>query len=269
MDQLILRNLEEGMIAEEQAQHHPRSRRGQHHRAHHRRMEIAHDLLKRKQHRCQRRIKRGCNGCRRSHWDQLLYLLGAQSEEASEDGSNARANLNRRPFASQRDSAGKRCRRAEELAEHGAQRDAPFAREQRSLRLRHAAASRIRKIAMTAGNRCPASPRPETAGVARERPHRIQPHPHSFRQQDECDDRQAQSVRRSPAPRPEIPDPHVAAVCATRCNSGVLHQLPLVAWPSSLIDLRINYSISPRKVVGEKSPSHQPRSFHFTRSLSQ
>ena len=194
MDQLILRNLEQGTVAKEHAQNHPRSRRGQHHRADHRCAEIAHDL-RGKQHRGQRRIKCGCNRGSRSHRDQVLYLLGAKSEETSEHGTNARTNLNRRPFAPQRNSAGKRCRRAEKLAQHGAQRDAPFARVQRSLRLRHSAASRIGKIAIQQvadaqrahDRKQQASPRSAT--------HRVQPHPHSLRQQNECDDRQA---RQSP-----------------------------------------------------------------------
>ncbi len=36
-------------------------------------VEIAHDLFERKHH---WRIERGCNGRRRSHWDQILYLFG-------------------------------------------------------------------------------------------------------------------------------------------------------------------------------------------------
>src|SRR5579864_658394 len=48
MDQLILWNLKEGVIAEKHAQNDPRSRRGQHYRAHHWRVEITHNLLKRK-----------------------------------------------------------------------------------------------------------------------------------------------------------------------------------------------------------------------------
>ena len=178
------------MIAEKHAQHHPGSRRAKHHRTHHWRVEIAHDLLQRKQHRGQRRIKRGCNGRRRSHRDQVLDLLGAQPEEPSEHGSNAPTHLHRRPFASQRDSAGKRCRSAEKLAQHGAQCDAAFAREQGSLRLRHAAASRIRKIAI---QQVADAERPhdrEQHPPPRSATHRIQPHPQSFRQQDESDDRQ-------------------------------------------------------------------------------
>ena len=200
------------MIAEEHAQNHPRSRRGQHHRAHHRCVEIAHDLLERKQHRCQRRIKRGCNRRRRSHRDQVLYLLGAQSEETSEHGSNARANLNRRPFASQRDSAGERCRRAEELAEHGAQRDAAFAREQRSLGLRHAAASRIGKIAIQQVADAERAHDRKQQTSPRSTTHRVQPHPHSFRQQDEGDDRQACQCADHQRQNQKDLAPHVAAV---------------------------------------------------------
>jgi hypothetical protein len=51
MDQLVLRHLEEGVIAEEHAQHHPGSRRGQHDGAQHGRVEVTHDFLERKQHR--------------------------------------------------------------------------------------------------------------------------------------------------------------------------------------------------------------------------
>ncbi len=82
------------MIAEKEAQNHPGGRRGQHHCAHHRRVEIAHDLLERKHYCGQRRIECGRDGCRRSYWDQVFYLLGAQPEEASEYRTNACAHLN-------------------------------------------------------------------------------------------------------------------------------------------------------------------------------
>jgi hypothetical protein len=45
--QLILWNLEQGMVAKKNPQHHPGGGRSQHYRAHHRRMEIAHNLLQR------------------------------------------------------------------------------------------------------------------------------------------------------------------------------------------------------------------------------
>ena len=79
MHQLILWNLEQRIIAKRHAQNHPRRRRGQHHRAHHRCVQIAHNFLEREQHRGQRRIKRGCNRRRRSHRNQFLHLLAAQS----------------------------------------------------------------------------------------------------------------------------------------------------------------------------------------------
>jgi hypothetical protein len=65
MDQSILRHIEERVVAENEAQHNPGSRRGQYHRAQHRRMEIAHYFLKCEQHSCQRGVKCGRNRCRR------------------------------------------------------------------------------------------------------------------------------------------------------------------------------------------------------------
>jgi hypothetical protein len=109
MNQLVLRNFEERMIAEEHPQDHPRRGRGEHDRAHDWGVEIAHDLLERKHDSGQRRIKCGCDRRRRSHRDEILNLFSAQSEQASEHGSDASTDLHRRPFASEWDPAGK-CR---------------------------------------------------------------------------------------------------------------------------------------------------------------
>ena len=139
-DQVIFRDIEERIIAERYAQDHPGGCGGQHHAAHHGRVEVAHDLLQGKDHRGQRGIERGCNGRCRAHRNQLL---GAEAQRASQHRTDSRAHLNRRPLASQGNPAGQRRRGAEELAQHGAQRDAAIARKERGLGLRHAAAARI------------------------------------------------------------------------------------------------------------------------------
>src|SRR5271157_3359699 len=104
---------------------------------------------------------------------------------------SSRANLDRRPLAAQRDSAGQRCRGAKELSQHGAQRDAAFAGEQRSLGLRHPAASRVREIAeqqVADDQRTHDREQYPSPPIAT---WRIQAHPGSFRQQDESDNGQA------------------------------------------------------------------------------
>ena len=64
--------------------------------------------------------------------------------------------------------------------------------------------------------------------------HRIQPHPRSFRQQDESDDRQARQ-------RADHQRQHQKYLVFTLLQLGhaikerVLHQLPLVVWPLPLI----------------------------------
>ena len=190
MDQLILWNSEEWMIAERHAQNHPGSRRGQYHGAHHWCVQIAHDFFEGKQNCRQRRIKCGCNSRRRPHRDELFHLLGAQTEEPSQRGTNARTNLDGRSFASQRNSASERCRCAEKLAEHGAKRDTAITREQRCLRLRNAAASCIGKVAIQQVTDAERAHDGEQQTPPRSAARRVQPHPHSFRQYDEGDNRQ-------------------------------------------------------------------------------
>ena len=86
---------------------------------------------------CQRR--RGADGHEPPHlWD-------AQSEPARDDRRDARADVHRRPFASERDAARQRRRAAHELPDDRAQRDAAVLDEDRGTRLRNAASARIWK----------------------------------------------------------------------------------------------------------------------------
>src|ERR1700691_832922 len=187
MNQLILRNLEERMVAEENSQYHPGSGGREHSRAHHGRVEIAGDLFERKQHGRQGRIECRRNGGGRPYRYESLDLLGRQSEQASSYGADARTYLNRRSFAPEWDSAGQRDGRAEEFAEHGAERDAASTRKKRGFRLRNAAATRVRKIAIEQVSDAERTDDREKQSPPRGAVCWVETHPQMFGQQDKCD----------------------------------------------------------------------------------
>src|SRR5665213_3801894 len=109
-------------------------------------MEIAHNLLKRKEHGGNRRIERSRQRGRAAHGHERLYVGNAQSKATSDHRSDARANLHRGTFAAERNSACERNRTAQEFTQHSPQRDVTVADEQRKLGLRDAAAARVREV---------------------------------------------------------------------------------------------------------------------------
>ena len=93
MNQLVLRHFEKRVVAQKQAQGQPGRCGGQDRRSHHRRVQIADNLLQREHHRGQRRVKRGRNGRGCASGYQLLYLLGAQSQVAAQHRGDAASDL--------------------------------------------------------------------------------------------------------------------------------------------------------------------------------
>ena len=70
MDELILRNFEERMIAKKNAQHHPCGRGGEHDGAHRRHVKIARDFFECEEDGGQRSIECGSDRSRRSYGDE-------------------------------------------------------------------------------------------------------------------------------------------------------------------------------------------------------
>src|SRR2546429_8048603 len=69
-------------------------------------------------------------------------------EPPSEHRGNSRAHLRRRALAPEGNTAGKRGRSAKEFSDDRSERNIPFARVQSRFCLGHAAAARIRKVAV-------------------------------------------------------------------------------------------------------------------------
>ena len=140
-DQLVGRNMKQRLIAQQQVQRDPGRGGAEHDGAEHRRVQIAHHFFEREQHGRHRRVESRRQRRRRAHRNQLANPVRAQAQTPAEHRRDSRAHLHRRPFASQRDAAGERCRAAPELPEHRAKADEAVAQEQRRFGLRDAAAA--------------------------------------------------------------------------------------------------------------------------------
>ena len=77
---------------------------------------------------------------------RAFTFSGRRPRVASENGSDAGADLDGRAFASEGDAAGESDGSAKELSENGAEGDAALAGEESGFGLRNAAAARVREI---------------------------------------------------------------------------------------------------------------------------
>ena len=161
--------MEERLVAEDQMEEHPRRRGTDNHRAQNRSVQIAKNFFEREEDRGDGRIEgRGERGGA-AHGHQVAHRVGAESEAASQNGSDSRADLDGGSFASERDAAGQRDGATEEFSDDGLERDVAVVDEDGELGLRNAAAARVGKIAVQkiAGNErtrrwepgCDATPR--------------------------------------------------------------------------------------------------------------
>ena len=146
MDQLILRNDEQGIVTEQETQNQPRRRRGQHHGAKHGCVQVAYDFLEGVDNRGQRSVKCGRNRRRRSHGYQRLDIFGAQSQPTRKDRAYTRADENRRPFRTQRNAAAQSYSGAEKFSEDCSEGDDAITSEEGYFCLSDAAAPGVRKI---------------------------------------------------------------------------------------------------------------------------
>ena len=194
--QLVRRNVEQRLVAQDEVQHHPGRGRTQHHRAEHRRVHVAQNFFERKQHGRDRRIERRRQRRRAAHRHQRLHVRRAQTETPADHRGDPGADLHRRAFAAERDAARQRNRAAQKFAEHRAQRDVPVADEQRELRLRDAAAARIGKIAEQQIAAEQRARRGNQHAPPRRALGRIHARRQPARQQDERDDREPDDRRR-------------------------------------------------------------------------
>jgi hypothetical protein len=71
-------------------------------------MQVPNNLLQRKQHCRERRVKRRCDRGRRSHRYQRFDFFGTQSEKLAQHRRQTRADLHRRTFAPEGNSARQR-----------------------------------------------------------------------------------------------------------------------------------------------------------------
>ncbi len=92
-------------------------------------------------------LKAAASAAARADRNQRLDLLLAEAEPPGDHRGEPGADLDRGPFASQRDPARQRGRAAEELADHGAEGDLAVADERARLGLGNAAAAGVREVA--------------------------------------------------------------------------------------------------------------------------
>ena len=143
---MIAGNVEERIVTEDEVEHHPRRGGCEHDRAEHGRVQIAHDLFEREEHRGDRSVE--CGGERGGSADgnQGSDLQSAQSESPRDDGCESGPHVDRGSLTSEWDSAGERNGAADELAHHGSERDAAVVNEERGARLWNAAPAREREV---------------------------------------------------------------------------------------------------------------------------
>jgi hypothetical protein len=136
-------------------------------------------------------VEGGGDGCGGADGDEGFYFFRAQAERASEDGSDAGANLDGRAFAAEGDAAGESDGGAKELSENGAEGDAALAGIESGFGLRDAATSRVGEVFVQeiANAEGPGNGQYEAApgGAAR----RIESCADAFSEENESDDGEA------------------------------------------------------------------------------
>jgi hypothetical protein len=114
--------MKQGLVAKDEMQDHPGCSGTQYHGREHGSVQVAQNFFERKQHgrdRCiegRRQRRRGANR------QQRFDIRFTQAEAPAQHGSDAGADLHRRPFASERDTARQRNGTSDKFPDDGAQR---------------------------------------------------------------------------------------------------------------------------------------------------
>ena len=191
IDELIGGNFEERAVAKEEAKDHPGSDGSEDHGTENRGVEVSDDFFEGEENRGHGSVEGGGDGGGSADGDEGFYFFGAQAERASEDGSDAGADLDGRAFAAEGDAAGESDGGAKELSEDGAEGDAALAGEESGFGLRNAASARVREIFVQEITDAEGSGDGQYEATPRGAAGRIESHADAFSEENESDDGEA------------------------------------------------------------------------------
>ena len=147
MHKVVGRDVEQRLVAENGALHDDGRDRGDHRGAEQRRVQVANDLLERKDHRGDRRVKGRRQGARRTDGNELFDPLRRQVQPSADDRRDARPDLGGRTFPPHRVSGPDAQHAGQEFPNRHTSRNVAVVKVKGGLGLWHAAAPHARKHA--------------------------------------------------------------------------------------------------------------------------